>query len=176
DGPLPEHYEPFESPILENPLSSQLRPPLLRYAPKADLPAKADPRFPIICTTYRLAEHFHTVTRMMPWNLEMQPRVFVELSHELAAAKAIETGERIIVQSSRGKLECTAVVTHRLRPFKISGLTLHQVGIPFHFGWLWPAAGTEESVNVLVATATDPVAEIPEYKSFMVNLFKSSKG
>lgn len=176
DGPLPEHYEPFESPILENPLSSQLRPPLLRYAPKVDLPAKADPSFPIICTTYRLAEHWHTVTRMMPWNLEMQPRVFVELSHELAAAKAIETGERIIVQSSRGKLECTAVVTHRLRPFKIAGQTLHQVGIPFHFGWLWPAAGTEESVNVLVATATDPVAEIPEYKSFMVNLFKLSKG
>ena len=176
DGPFPEHYEPFESPILKNPLSSQLRPPLLRYAPEADLPAKADPRFPIICTTYRLAEHWHTVTRMMPWNLELQPRVFVELSHELAAAKGFKAGERVIVQSTRGKLECTAVVTHRLRPLKIADQTLHQVGIPFHFGWRWPAAGTEESVNVLVATATDPVAEIPEYKSFMVNLHKSSKG
>ncbi len=174
DGPFPEHYEPLESPILVNPLSAQVRPPLLRYAPKVDLPRKADPEYPIVCTTYRLTEHWHTVTRMLPWNLELQPRVFVELSHELARERKISAGERVKVRSSRGELECTAVVTHRLKPLNILGQTVHQVGIPFHFGWRWPDSGSEESVNVLVTTVTDPVAEIPEFKAFMVNLSKLS--
>ncbi len=176
DGPFPEHYEPFESPITENPLSAQLRPPLLRYAPKVDLPARADPRFPIVCTTYRVTEHFHTVTRLVPWNLELQPQVFVEMSHELAADHNIENGERVRVESSRGRLDCTAIVTHRLEPLKIADQLVHQVGIPFHFGWRWPVGGSEESVNVLVSTATDPAAEIPEYKAFMVNIVKLSQG
>ena len=176
DGPFPEHYEPLESPVLVNPLSAQVRPPLLRYAPKVDLPRKADPEFPIVCTTYRVTEHWHTVTRMLPWNLELQPRVFVELSHELAREKEIGAGERILVRSSRGQLECTAVVTHRLKPLNIAGQTVHQVGIPFHFGWRWPANGSEENANVLVSTATDPVAEIPEFKAFMVNLSKLAQG
>ena len=176
DGPFPEHYEPLESPIMENPLSARVRPPLLRYAPKVDLPAKADPQFPIVCTTYRVTEHWHTVTRMLPWNMELQPRVFVELSHELAKEKEIFTGERVMLKSSRGQLECTAVVTHRLKPLKITEQTVHQVGVPFHFGWRWPIGGTEESANILVSTATDPVAEIPEYKAFMVSLSKLEKG
>jgi formate dehydrogenase major subunit len=176
DGPFPEHYEPFESPVAQNPLSPQVRPPILRYAPSVDLPARADPRFPIVCTTYRVAEHFHMITRIVPWNLELQPRVFVELSHELAAAKAIAAGERVIVESSRGRLECTAVVTRRLKPLSIADQMVHQVGIPFHFGWRWPVGGTEESANILIATATDPTAEIPEYKAFMVNIVKLSQG
>jgi len=172
DGPLPEHYEPLEGPIADNFLSSQRRNPLLRYSKKGDKPATADPRFPIVCTTYRLTEHWQTVTRSVPWNLELQPQVFVEMSHELANIKKIKTGERVLVESSRGKLECTAVVTHRFKPMKIVDHTVHQVGIPWHFGWRWPVGGREGSVNVLVATTVDPVSEIPEYKAFMVNVSK----
>ena len=172
DGPFPEHYEPLEGPIADNFLSSQRRNPLLRYSKKGDKPAKAGSRFPIVCTTYRLTEHWQTVTRAVPWNLELQPQVFVEMSHELANIRKIKTGERVLVESSRGKLECTAVVTHRFKPMKIVDHTVHQVGIPWHFGWRWPAGGTEQSVNVLVATTVDPVSEIPEYKAFMVNVSK----
>ena len=125
-----------------------------------------------MCTTYRLTEHWQTVTRVVPWNLELQPQVFVEMSHELAVMKKIKTGERVLVESSRGKLECTAVVTHRFKPMTIVDHTVHQVGIPFHFGWRWPEGGAEGSVNVLVATTVDPVSEIPEYKAFMVNVSK----
>ena len=64
------------------------------------------------------------------------------------------------------------MVTHRFKPMKIVGQIVHQVGIPWHFGWRWPADGTEESVNILVSTTTDPVSEIPEYKAFMVNVVK----
>ena len=172
DGPFPEHYEPLEGPIADNFLSSQRRNPLLRYSKKGDRPATDDPLYPIVCTTYRLTEHWQTVTRAIPWNLELQPQVFVEMSHELAKVKKIKTGERVYVVSSRGKLECTAVVTHRFKPMKIVDHTVHQVGIPWHFGWRWPVGGREESVNVLVATTVDPVSEIPEYKAFMVNVHK----
>ena len=172
DGPFPEHYEPLESPIANNFLSSQRRNPLLRYSKKVDLPATDDPLYPIVCTTYRLTEHWQTVTRLVPWNLELQPQVVVEMSPELAKMKRIKTGERVFVVSSRGKLECTAVVTHRFKPMKIVDQTVHQVGIPWHFGWRWPAGGKEGSANVLVATAVDPVSEIPEYKAFMVNVHK----
>jgi formate dehydrogenase major subunit len=172
DGPLPEHYEPLESPVAKNLLSSQRRNPLLHYSKKADKPAKADPRFPVVCTSYRLTEHWQTITRAVPWNLEIQPQVFVEMSHELAAIKGIQKGERVLVESSRGKLECTAVVTHRLKPLQIENQTVHQVGIPWHYGWRWPEGGTERSVNVLISTAVDPVSEIPEYKAFMVNVTK----
>ena len=78
----------------------------------------------------------------------------------------------MLVESSRGKLECTAVVTHRLKPMRIGSQTVHQVGIPWHYGWRWPEGGTERSVNVLISTAVDPVSEIPEYKAFMVNILK----
>ncbi len=172
DGPLPEHYEPLESPVPKNFMSSQRRNPLLRYSKRVDSPAPADPRFPIVCTTYRLTEHWQTVTRAVPWNLELQPQVFVEMSHELAALRKIKAGERVWVESPRGRLACTAVVTHRFQSMKVGGHTVHQVGIPWHFGWRWPVGGTEESVNILVATTTDPVSEIPEYKAFMVNVAK----
>ncbi len=108
----------------------------------------------------------------MPWNLELQPQVFAEVSHELAKIIKIKTGDRLLVESSRGKLECTAIITHRFRPMKIVGQTVHQIGIPIHFGWRWPDGGTEESVNVLSATTVDPNTDIPEFKAFMVNVSK----
>jgi len=172
DGPFPEHYEPLEGPVAENLLNSHRRNPLLRYSKKGDLPATADPRFPLVCTSYRLTEHWQTITRAIPWNLEIQPQVFVEMSHELAEIKGIIKGERVLVESSRGKLECTAVVTQRLKPMLIEDQTVHQVGIPWHYGWRWPEGGTERSVNVLISTAVDPVSEIPEYKAFMVNIYR----
>ena len=172
DGPFPEHYEPLEGPIADNFLSSQRRNPLLHYSKKGDLPATDDPLYPIVCTTYRLTEHWQTVTRAVPCNLELQPQVFVEMSHELAKMKKIKPGERVFVASTRGELECTAVVTHRFRPMKIVDKVVHQVGVPWHFGWRWPEGGKEGSANVLVATTVDPVSEIPEYKAFMVNIYK----
>ena len=172
DGPLPEHYEPLEGPIAKNPMSPQRRNPIMRYEKLLDKPTTADPRFPIVCTTYRLTEHWMTVTQAMPWNREIQPQVFVEMSHELAAERMVDNGERVLVESSRGRLECTALVTHRFKPMQIVGNTVHHIGIPWHFGWRRQTNDNDESVNVLLAFAIDPGAEIPEYKAFMVNVHK----
>lgn len=105
-----------------------------------------------------------------PWLLEMQPQVFVEMSEELAQLKEIKNGQRVKVSSPRGSLMATAIVTKRLQPFKIGGAVVHQVGLPWHYGWRMPVSGLEESANLLTAATGDPNTRIPETKAFMVNV------
>ena len=76
------------------------------------------------------------------------------------------------MSSARGSLECTAVVTKRFKPMKIAGTVVHQVGMPYNYGWRWPASGKEESANLLTPSAGDPNTRIPETKAFMVNVTK----
>jgi formate dehydrogenase major subunit len=104
----------------------------------------------------------------------MQPQMFVELSEELAKEKGIANGEKVVVSSARGELWAVAMVTTRFRPFKIAGSTVHQVGLPWHFGWQFPEDGSGgESANLLTPTVGDANTMIPETKAFMVNVRKA---
>ena len=175
DGPFPEHYEPLESPIAKNLMNPQrMNPTAPVYTTDADPYATNSPKYPYVCSTYRVSEHWQTglMTRPQPWLLELQPQVFVEMSEELAKIRKIKNGERVKVASARGSLECTAVVTKRFKPFKIAGKTVHQVGVPWNFGWRWPESGKEESANLLTPPTGDPNTRIPETKAFMVNVKK----
>jgi formate dehydrogenase major subunit len=98
--------------------------------------------------------------------------MFVEMSEELAAMRGIKNGERVLVSSARGEVKCTAIVTKRFKPFKIGGAVIHEVGVPWHFGWRWPESGEEESANLLTPSTGDPNTRIPESKAFMVNVTK----
>jgi formate dehydrogenase major subunit len=144
DGPFPEHYEPLECPV-EKTISTRRwsNPTAAVYGTEADAHATCDPRFPYVGTTYRVSEHWQTglMTRTQSWLMELQPQMFVELSEELARLKGIRNGERVNVKSARGQVECSAIVTKRFKPFTIAGLTVHQVGIPWHYGWRWPSTG-----------------------------------
>jgi formate dehydrogenase major subunit len=175
DGPFPEHYEPLECPVEKNYMNSQRMNPVAPvYGTDADAHATCDPRFPYVGTTYRVTEHWQTglMTRPQPWLLELQPQMFVEMSEELGTLKGIQNGERVTVKSARGSVQCTAIVTKRFKPFNIGGLTIHEVGMPWHYGWRWPESGTEESVNLLTPPTGDPNTRIPETKAFMVNVVK----
>ena len=175
DGPFPEHYEPLECPVEKNFLNPQMvNPTAAVYATKADAHATCDPRYPYVGTTYRVSEHWQTglMTRTQSWLMELQPQMFVEISEELAELKGIQNGERVNVTSARGKVACSAVVTKRFKPFMMGGLTVHQVGIPWHYGWRWPSTGKEDSANLLTPSAGDPNTRIPETKAFMVNVVK----
>ena len=192
DGPFPEHYEPLECPVQENPLSKKHRinPTVkLFYAVSGphDMPKEkgglpedifysCDIRYPFVASTYRVSEHWQTgvLTRHEPWQLEMQPQQFVELSKELAQEKGIKSGDKVIVSSGRGKVWAIAMVTERFKPFKIAGTTVHQVGIPWHFGWQYPEDGSGgDSSNLLTPTIGDANTLIPESKAFMVNIEKA---
>jgi len=182
DGPFPEHYEPLESPIAANPLhKTRVNPAVKLFYTKdgkglpEDVFRTNDPAYPHVATTYRVTEHWQTgvMTRHQPWQLEMQPQVFVEMSKELAREKGIKAGEKVNVSSARGKLWAIAVVTTRFKPMKIMNETVHQVGLPWCFGWQYPeGGGGGDSANLLTPNIGDANTMIPETKAFMVNVEK----
>ena len=175
DGPFPEHYEPLECPVPNNLLSKQLTNPTIKiFTGELDKHLTCDPRFPFVGTTYRVTEHWQTgiMTRFQPWLVEAQPQMFVEISEELAKLRGIKDGEKTKVSSARGTVDCVAIVTTRFRPFQIGNLTVHQVGMPWCFGWITPKNGGE-SANLLTPNVGDPNTMIPESKAFMVNVEKA---
>ncbi|MCU0571943.1 MAG: formate dehydrogenase-N subunit alpha [Syntrophobacteraceae bacterium] len=174
DGPFPEHYEPMECPVEKNMLSPQFTNPVAAiYATEKDAIKTCDPRFPFVGTTYRVTEHWQTgvLTRWLPWLIETEPQMFVEMSEELAQLKQIKNGEMVTVESPRGKLEAVAIVTKRFFPLTVHGQEVHSVGLPWHYGWVWPKGGGD-SANLLTPAAGDPNTLIPETKAFMVNVRK----
>ncbi|OGP58930.1 MAG: formate dehydrogenase-N subunit alpha [Deltaproteobacteria bacterium RBG_13_49_15] len=175
DGPFPEHYEPLECPVEKNMMNKQRMNPVAPvFGGEADTFATCDPKFPFVGTTYRVSEHWQTglMTRPLPWLMELQPQMFVEMSEELAKLRKIKNGERVLVSSARGKVQATAIVTARFKPFKIGETIVHEVGMPYHYGWRWPATGKEESANLLTPSTGDANTRIPETKAFMVNVTK----
>ncbi len=184
EGPFPEHYEPLECPIMEHPFSKthRINPTAKLFFTEAatsnveDVFESCSARFPFVATTYRVTEHWQTglMTRNTPWLLEAMPQSFLELSHELAAEKGIKSGDTLKVSSARGEIKCKALVTARFKPFKIMGSTVHQVGMPWCYGWFMPADGSGgDSSNLLTPTIGDANTMIPETKAFMVNVEKA---
>ncbi len=178
DGPFPEHYEPLECPVPKNLLSDQFTNPTIKiFSGTMDKHLTCDPRFPFVGTTYRVTEHWQTgiMTRWQPWLIEAEPQMFVEMSDELAKLRGIKNGEKVKVSSVRGEVEAVAIVTTRFKPFKIGDTIVHQVGMPWCFGWMVPKDGGE-SANLLTPNVGDPNTMIPESKAFMVNVAKIEGG
>ncbi len=175
DGPFPEHYEPVETPLASHPFSKQLTSPVYKFhTSDMDLIAEAaDPRYPIVLTTYSMTEHWcgGGETRNVPNLLECEPQLYIEMSHELAREKGIKNGDGVIVESIRGQVEAIAMVTIRIRPFTVMGKTVHLVGMPFAYGWTTPKCG--DSTNRLTVPAYDPNTTIPECKACCVNVRKA---
>jgi len=172
EGPFPEHYEPVESPVRNLLSPTQSNPMAVIY--KADLDRLGDPKdFPIVATTYRLTEHMHTgsITRNLPWLVELMPSLFCEMSRELAAEKGIQNGDPVVVRSARGEVRAVAYVTGRIRPFKLAGRVVHQVGIPWHWGFMGMAKG--DSANLLTPHVGDANTRIQESKAFLVDVRKA---
>ncbi len=169
DGPLTEHYEPWEGPVA-NAMSKQQNNPVIKIW-RPDEQGTPD-KYPIVCSTYRVCEHWQggQMTRNMPWVIEAQPEPFVEMSEELAEDKGIANGERVIVESARGRVEVVAVVTKRFKPFQMNGRKVHQVGIPWHWGYIGLSTGA--SANELTPHVGDANTTIPEFKAFLVDVKK----
>src|SRR4051794_2530699 len=171
DGPMPTHYEPFESPV-DNVLYPKVSAsPTALVWDRDDNPLNAprDPRYPIVASTFRLTEH-HTagpMSRNLPWLAELQPEMFAEIDPVLAAERGIEDGGWMCIVTERAEIEARAKVTHRIRPLQIAGRTLHQISLPWHWGnFTTNEQGvTGDTVNDLVALSGDPNVSI-EDKSF----------
>jgi len=172
EGPFPEHYEPFETPIGTNPLHPKtVSNPAARVF-KGDLEQFGTAKdFPYAGTTYRLTEHFHFWTKHAVINSVLQPQQFVELGEELAKEKDIANGSMVTVRSNRGHIKAVAVVTKRIRPLTVNGKTVHTVGIPIHWGFKG-VAKNGYLANTLTPYVGDANTQTPEYKSFLVDIEK----
>lgn len=169
EGPFPEHYEPFESPI-SNVFSKQNLNPAVQII-EGDFNLKGDNKdFPIVATTYRVSEHWQSgsMTRNQQWLSELVGHMFVEISEELAKEKGIKNKDKVIVTSARGEVEAYAMVTKRFKPYTIKGKKVHHIGMPWHFGYKGYATG--DSANHLTPHIGDANTTIPEYKAFLCDV------
>ena len=178
DGPFPEHYEPVESPIA-NPLHpNQSNNPVARiFQSDMDKYGTPDQGFNIVCTTYRLTEHYHYWTKNNPMNVQLVPEPFVEIPAQLADEMGISGGERVRVSSARGQYIAKAMVTRRIKPMMIDGKKTYQIGVPIHWGYRGIAEDEGKTAlnpaNQLSPAAIDPNAYTPEFKGFLVKLEKA---
>jgi len=170
DGPFPEHYEPWESPVA-NPMSPQQNNPAIVVWETVDKGTATD--YPIVVTTHRLVEHLHSgaITRRLPWLVELMPEMFVEMSQELAAEKGIASGDTTIVESARGSITGKAVVTARLKPYQVNGTTVHYISLPWNWGYMGLSTG--DSANLLSPRIGDPNTGIPEFRAFLCDVHRA---
>ncbi len=172
DGPMPTFYEPIESPV-----NNILYPecpvnPTEKYWDRPDNTCQGldNPDYPYVLTTYRLTEHHVSgaMSRWVPWLSELQPELFAEISKELAAEKGIKNGDWITIWTTRGEVEAKAMVTGRLRPLKIAGRTVYQIGLPFQWGYQGDVTG--DITNDLLLMAVDRNVSMHNAKAFTCNM------
>jgi formate dehydrogenase-N alpha subunit len=176
EGPFPEHYEPFETPVgvnlmcpnnpkaVSNPAARVFKGDLEAFGKKEE--------FPYAATTYRLTEHQHFWTKHARSNAIVQPAPFVEIGEELAREKGIRQGDKVRVRSNRGEVVAACVVTKRMRALEVDGKKVHHVGIPIHWGF----KGVTQNgylANALTPFVGDANSQTPEFKAFLVNIEKA---
>jgi formate dehydrogenase major subunit len=173
EGPFPEHYEPFETPLAKNPFGSRaLSNPAARVY-KADRERMGLAKdFPFVATTYRLTEHFHFWTKHTRIAAVLQPEAFVEVGEELARLRGFQNGDRVVVRSKRGEIKVKALVTKRFHVLKVEGQEVHTIGLPLHWGF----EGLTKPgylVNTLTPFVGDANIQTPEFKAFLVDVQKA---
>lgn len=175
DGPIPEHYEPVESPVINIMSKQQNNPVATRY--KGDfskLAQTASQEFPYIATTHRMVEHYQSgaVTRNCPMLAELMPEMFATVSKNLASKIGVKPGDIVSVSSARGEIKCKVNVMPILKPLKVNGKEVEIVGLPWHWGYQGLAPGS--TANDLTPCVGDANTMIPEYKAFLCNITKSA--
>ena len=175
DGPMPTHYEPQESPFANllygqqhNPVRQIISRPQSLYEPSGNEPGSGV--FPYVATTIRLTEH-HTaggMSRFLPYLAELQPAFFCEVSPELAAERGLEHAGWATIVTARSAIEARVMVTERIRPLRVAGQVVHQIGVPWHWGLNGLTTG--DAANELTHLSLDPNVHIQEDKAFACDI------
>ena len=171
DGPMPAHYEPAESPLRNALYTQQANPTREVYPRKENLmnpspPEEGSEVFPYVFMTHRLTEH-HTaggMSRWLPYLAELQPEFFCEVSPELAEERNLEHLGWATIVTARTAVEARVLVTDRAVPLKVGGRTIHQIGVPYHWGVGKDALSTGDSANDLFGVQLDANVHIQENK------------
>ena len=177
DGPLPTHYEPLESPV-RNPIypKRQTNPAAeAKTRPGNEYATSPDARFPFVMMTYRLTEH-HTAGGMSrtsrTWR-NCSPRCSARFRSKWRTNSAITPGEWVTIVTARGAIEAHALVTPRMQMLTIEGKAVHQVGVPFHWGYSGLVKG--DIGNDLIAISEEPNVRIMETKGLLCNVIRGKR-
>jgi formate dehydrogenase major subunit len=161
DGPLPAHYEPDESPV-GNRFYGRRSNPRRERVDRPENPRNDEEAFPFVATTYRLTEH-HTaggMSRTVPHLAELQPEMFVEVHPDLAELRGLRNGGWATISTTRAAIEARVLVTERMASLTVQGKRVHQVGLPYHWGFKGLTTGG--SANDLFPLVLDPNVHIQE--------------
>jgi formate dehydrogenase major subunit len=111
---------------------------------------RPDDEYPVILTTGRQLEHWHTgsMTRRSAVLDALEPEAVATLSREELAKIGAKAGDMIRVSTRRGSIELLAR--------EDADVPAGVIYIPFCF--------SEAAVNMLTNAALDPVGKIPEFK------------
>jgi formate dehydrogenase major subunit len=192
EGPVPEAYEPWESPLSENLVNGVaadhsgspkgtpgFNDPCCYVGDLNGMNQRGAPGdYPCVGTTYRFTEHWQAgqMTRNHPWLIELQPQPIAEMGEELADDIGVKSGDRVNVVTARGSVEVVAIVTKRFKRMKIGGKDIDHVGVPWHWGYMGLSKGLSpngSSGNVLTPHVGDANTTIPEYKTFLCRVEKA---
>jgi formate dehydrogenase major subunit len=91
--------------------------------------------------------------------------MFCEVSPELAAERGLEPYGWATIISPRAAIEARVLVTDRVAPLVIGGHTVHQIGLPYHWGVGSDAVVSGDAANDLLGVTLDPNVQIQESKA-----------
>ena len=174
DGPIPEFYEPVESPtgnILHPKVAVN---PCVKYPRiKSGQPVGTVKDYPYVLCTSSIAEHWcsGSMTRNISWQNEMVPESYVEISGQLAGKLGVSNGQRVRVWSARGEVVVPAMVTKRMRTLDVNGTEVFVVWMPYNWGF--KGLSQAASTNLITIDAGDPNTWIQETKACLVNMAKA---
>jgi formate dehydrogenase major subunit len=111
---------------------------------------RPDDEYPVILTTGRQLEHWHTgsMTRRAPVLDALEPEAVATLNREELAKVGAKAGDMIRVSTRRGSIEL---------------LAREDIDVPAGVIFI-PFCYVEASANMLTNAALDPVGKIPEFK------------
>jgi formate dehydrogenase major subunit len=91
----------------------------------------------------------------------------------LAKEHKLTNGGWATIRTARGEIEARVLVTRRMRPLKIKGRIIHQIGLPYH----WSSKGLVrgDAANDLIGFVADPNVSIQESKAFTGNIEEGRK-
>ena len=174
DGPIPEFYEPVESPV-ENILHPKVQSnPCLKYPRLESLqPIGSVKDYPYVLSTSSITEHWccGAFTRNVPWLNELMPETYVEIPEKLAKKLSVSNGDKVKVWSARGEVVVPAMVTKRMETLKCNGQEVFVIWMPYNWGF--KGLSQAASTNLITIDAGDPNTWIQETKACLVNMAKA---
>lgn len=130
---------------------------------------KPSSEFPLILTTGRIRDQWHTMTRTGKVSKLKKhlPSPFLEINPQDAHERGITAGDTVLVTGARGEVRVHARITENIK----KGV----VFLPMHWGKI--VKNDFARANNLTGNALDPVSKQPDFKYSVVQvgLYKKSK-